>query len=190
MKTELIELFEKNSALHAETHRTLRAIRAELESLSAKGMGELAETALVAAEIRKLVDDTSGECGVLRRECEQMACMMWIQSGSNGPIRTEYVTASADIKMQAKLPDRRIDPAGFARLMEHLQVPRELWDVPVECSAAVQPHWPGMLEYISTLIGTGRPLPPGVDATTLYPIYKLILRARKELSGNLGLVKT
>jgi hypothetical protein len=116
-----------------------------------------------------------------------MACLVWVTKESDEPIRTEYVTASPDVKQMVSLPRRRSNPEGYATLMRYLGIAQELWDVDEESHAAVSFHWPGMIDYVSTLLAQGKPLPPGVDPTSTYPVYKLGLRPKREMPPASGM---
>ena len=45
----------------------------------------------------------------------------------------------------------------------------------------VKPHWPGLVERISNETAMGKPLPPGIDPNSSYPVYSMRIRAKQNL---------
>lgn len=183
MIDEAIQMYEEIRAATLTADVRLKRLQA-ITGKEVRTMTELADLAYACNEVAKLTDSTRKEANRLKELCEKLVGALWVQQDTGDPVRTEYVTASPDVMLAPKVPDRRKDPAAFATLMNHFGIKPELWNVADEDSCAVQPHWPGMLSYAARLMKQGLPMPPGVTFDT-YPIFKLKLRARKEVSGAL-----
>jgi hypothetical protein len=166
--------------VHADLYTELNVLREAV--LKCADVNEIADAAYVLRETEKFFKDLEKEARLLREHIERMACIIWVQAGDPAPIRTEYCSAKPDVKMMVSLPKRKQDPAGYAELMTGLGIPRGLWDIPSEQHAPIEPHWPGMIDYVSSLMEQGKPLPGGLDPTKTYSIYKLQITRRKEVT--------
>jgi hypothetical protein len=143
---------------------------------------DLADAAYCCREIEKTADDIRKRTIELGEIAQRLACVIEVASEEVEPIRTEYVTATPDVKLIASLPKRSTDPEGFAALMAHLGIPEHAWQGGDH--APVQLHWKGLMERINRDSAEGKPLPPGVDPTKTYSEYKLCMRGGKRAIGS------
>jgi len=189
MLKEAIDIYVEARSAHAKlTHDILKLKHKVGRSGGVTDMKELADLALVASDVKKLAEDLESEARQLREISEKVCCLAWMRRGVADNIKTEYVTATPDIKPIPKLPDRRREPEAYGQLMDGLGVPRALWDVGDDRSAVMQPHWNGMQEYVASLMQQGKPLPPGVSQTS-GQVFRLRLHRRKEVSGEMKLLE-
>lgn len=189
MRQEEIDTHIEMRKTYARMTQDLVAIRQYAKSCAGQpdAMQKLVDVSYFAEKTRQLADMIRKDCQELRDLCDRMVCVLWAQQDSGEPIRTEYCTASPDVKMQASLPDRKKQPIEYAAFCDYMGIPRELYCAPDGESPPVQVHWAGMLSYFSALLSQGKPLPPGIDPTKMYPVYKVRLQPRKEISGDLGI---
>lgn len=139
---------------------------------------ELADTAYMLREMATMLKRLRVKADKLGETAQARACAMGVQSDTE-IIRTPHCTATLDMKMNPKLPTRSRDPEGYAAMMDFLQVPRGLWDVPEDQHSAVDLKWPGMVDLVSNLVAEGKPLPPGVKPDSTKPLFRLLMRKRK-----------
>lgn len=160
-------------------HEQVVALQQRLEKFVAECVdkGELADVAYAMREASKLVDDTRKRLDGLGETAQKVACLVSVQLGDVSTIRTEHCSATPDVRQVASPPRRSTRPEEFARLMDHLGVPKHLWEGGDH--AVVQPHWPGLMDYLARQAAEGKPLPPGIDPSRTFPEYKLVIRAKK-----------
>lgn len=137
---------------------------------------ELADWAYALSECEKMLDRLRKDAKAAKEMAEKICCLLYTKLGEGGPIRTEHVTATPRVKFMASIPKQSTNPEAFARLMEHLGIPREMWEKDV-----VRPHWPGFTDFFTECLEAGKPLPPGIDPDKTYPLYALTLRKRKDI---------
>lgn len=161
---------------HEEAYRCMR--RLEEITKTCSDMSEQADTAYGMNECIKLLEDTRKHARRIKETAEKIGCAVWIKDGGDTKnIKTEYVTATPDIKMIASIPKQSTQPEAYNALMDWLQVPEEARE-----NDAIRPHWPGLVSHISDLAQQGKPLPPGIDFEKTYPQYSFSpIRGRKEL---------
>lgn len=179
MLKEAQELYMTTLRAHESLYTRVTQLKRQAASIS--DMKELADIAYALRETGKLVEDQEKELRVFRETLEKAACALWSQQESHEPIRTAHVTATPDIKFAASVPSRKREPEAYVRMMQSLGVPSHLYTADEEQHPIVNIHWPGFVDYIARCTTEGLPLPDGVDPTKLNPIYKLILRGRKEV---------
>lgn len=166
--TTLCPLLEQNVA-QTKTERDIR---------------QLADTAYAMREAYALLDRLRKDVKAIQDLAEKMACLLYTADAThsaNDSIRTGYCTATPDVGLMASLPKKNKDPEGFAAMMQYMGIPDVLWNTPSEDDEAVRPHWPGMVSYLTKLMGEGRPLPPGLNPERTYPVYKLKIRKVKDI---------
>lgn len=103
------------------------------------------------------------------------------------PIRTENVTATPDMKVNASIPTFEKQPFQYAELMTYLGVDSCLWDKGVvltelgeEHTEVVRVHWPGFQSLITRLKAQGLPLPNGIDPNATFTEFALRMRKKGE----------
>lgn len=136
---------------------------------------ELADLAFALKKISELFDEMEKRTRNTYELAERLLCMMWAQVGDSDPIRTEHCTITPRIRMAAQIPKK--GTPEYEELMKALGIGVEL-----QKTDAVRPHWPGLVDYVTELLTSGRPLPPGVDASKTYPVYGVTIRQRKGIT--------
>jgi len=143
---------------------------------------ELADMAFALREMSKLFKDMEKDTRILGELAEKMACLKWmVAGGDEDNIKTDYCTATPDMKHIAAIPKREKDPEAFAALMKHFNIPESAF--PGEDEDIVRPHWPGVVSALSKAMQEGKPLPKGIDPTKTYPHYRLTIRKRKDIDS-------
>lgn len=163
-------------------HQELTELRVELERDVRRGtdvMEEYADDAYATNEAWKLVDDMRKQLNALHGLAEKLGCALWsTQSVTGEPIRTAHCTATPKPHISAHIPKQSEDPEGYAKLMQFLGVPDELWSRP-SGAETMRMHWPGMVEYLTERAEQGLPLPPGIDPQAQRTTFSLTIRARR-----------
>jgi hypothetical protein len=181
-------------AIHPDllaAHAKLRAAweevaKLEVHALQAikkcSSLEDLADAAYCCRLIEDTADDIRKRTAETGQLCQRIACALAVATEQVDSIRTDYVTATPDVKMIASIPRRSTHLEQFAALMAHFGVPASAWEGGEH--AAVQPHWPGVMERINRDLAAGKPLPPGVDPDKTYPEYRLLMRKGKRTVGS------
>jgi hypothetical protein len=182
MPVSAARVFTEVKHAHEQIYTALKA----LKSLAAQSgsITELANIAHAINQSQKLTADTDKDIRMFLETVKKALCVLWVQSDLSGepaPIKTDYVTATPSVKMVLSVPSRKTDFASYAKLMTHLGVPQHLWDMPEGQSVVADVHYPGFVDYVSSLVEQGAPLPPGCDPAKLSPVYKVVLNSRKEV---------
>ena len=176
-------------AMHPDAVRAYKKLREAFDEVSrlevvfepyVKGLtdkNDLADAAYAARELETMADAIRKRAKANKELAERICCMICALTSDVDPIKTEFVTASPGIRTVASLPHRSTDRENYALLMDYLGIDRKHWEG-VE-HACVQPHWPGVMEDINTLLAAGEPLPPGVDPSKTYAEYSLRMRGVK-----------
>lgn len=173
MKPSAIEFFKRAVKAHEELFLQITKLSKEIEL--DRNLFELTDYAYALNEAYKRLDDIAHETKRLRERVTQIVVALWVTTEGE-PIRTDYVTGIPDVKMMASVPSKNKDPEKYHALMEHLGVPKALYDGDND---VLRPHWPGLVDYVSELLSQGRPVPPGCNTDKLIPVYKLALRGKK-----------
>jgi len=137
----------------------------------------LADAAYGLRELENLGEEIRKRSRRHKEIAEKMCCAICTVMQEVDAIKTDYVTAAPKIDLVASLPHRSTDPENYARLMDYLGIRRELWEGAEH--AAVQPHWPGIIDMIGKQQAAGEPLPPGVDPDKTYAKYSLLMRGKR-----------
>lgn len=172
-------MFTEAQTLHASFVRNEISIRKFLVGCSSKE--EHADAAYAFRETHKLIDDVRKRLEDLRKLSEKMACVIAAATFDADTIRTDYCSATPDVKPIASVPSRSRQPEEYAKLMSWLGVPEGLWSTNDD-HAPIKPHWPGVMEMLDREMRAGRPLPPGIDPNKTYNEYKLVIRGKKGVS--------
>lgn len=157
MKQSTVDAYRNVVELHSKIHAYLQE---ETEGISNLSLTELADLAYGLRELAKLADDTRKEATKLQTLAEIKACIKWMREQEFGPIRTQYCTATTDIKKCPKLPSRKKDPEAYAQICEWLGLPKEVIESEEEL---FRPHWPGVKEQVSKALGRGENPPVPID---------------------------
>lgn len=141
---------------------------------------ELTDDVYALREIAKLGDEIRKRANKMKETLERVACMGWVATDPDGPIRTEYCTGTPDVKQMASLPHPERDPDDYAALMKFLGVENE----DAVRLGAVSLHYTRTADWITEMAGRGEPLPPGIKSEKTYPQYKLTVRGKKEVDAD------
>lgn len=176
MKTSAITLFRLAKSAHETIYRQLAEVQHEINKCS--NMVELCDYVFAVDQAHELIEDNKKALWNLREALNKKICELYVRSNPSEPnIKTDYVTATPDVKYSPNIPSKKGNPEAFEKLMKHLGIPTEVMN-----SEAVRPHWPGLVEFVSQQLAAGKPCPPGIDVKKLMPIFKLTLRRKKEIT--------
>lgn len=178
MRQDCKDFVRKVRDLHLETHRLVSEWKAQLGSGMGGNETDIVDLAYATNEMYKWADDVRKQLKQVHEIAERVACLILVTKGVGESVKTEYCSASPHVKQMASVPSRKTKPEEFAKLMDHLGIPRQLWDVSDD-DEVVRPHWPGLMAYLTRLGAEGKPLPPGVDPDKTYAVYSLLIRPRK-----------
>lgn len=180
MRPELARLYRETRALHAGITRALMGVEEAIKTASDEA--DMADIAYALREIADFADHIRKQCNVQQKLAEKMACVLTVCiTQSAEPIRTEYCTATPDVRPIVSVPRRSTHPKEFEALMNYLGVPKRLWEGGDH--AVVKPHFPGLVDLLAKEQQDGKPLPPGIDPNKVYQDYKLNIRKRKAPDG-------
>jgi hypothetical protein len=136
---------------------------------------ELADMTYTISKVLELFKQIEKTTRGTTELAERLLCMLWAQRADAEPIRTKYCTITPRIRMAAQIP-KKGTPEHEA-LMSYLGIRPDLQE-----SDAVRPHWPGLVEHVTELLTSGRPLPAGVDPNKTYPVYGVTIRSKKGIT--------
>lgn len=130
-----------------------------------------------------LIEDTAKQAKQIKELLERLVCLRIIEAGNADPIKTEYCTATPDVKICAAIPTFEKDRTSYEKLMTYLGIDPVLWDTgkfltelgEIE-TEVVKVNWPGFQDFITRLAAEGSPVPDGIDASKCYSIYRLLMR--------------
>jgi len=179
MKISARELYKRVVSTHNMLHEMIVRINQELTQETEPK--ELADYAFALHKAAELADDTRKELTKSDNLAQRKACYECVVAGVHGPIKTEYTTATLDIKTCVRIPRKSAEPEAYAKLMQYLGVPEDLYNCEEE-KEILRPHWPGLMELVSRLCAEGKPLPPGIDPDATFPEYRLKMRQSKHIS--------
>ena len=181
MKREAIEIFKAIKTARNSIVANLVRLEESVNTGCDGSLLELADIAYALRDTRDMAEDIRKRCDALGKTAQNFACLGAVTLEHGGTIGTEYVAATPSVKTVVSIPSRKKEPEAFAKLMDHLKVPRELWERGEH--AAMQPHWPGLMELVSERQANGLPMPPGIDPNKTYAEYSLRMRGRKEIDA-------
>lgn len=181
MKTQFQDLYKTARDTHMAVYDTVKrdiepAIKRE------RSTQEVADMVYALRETLKHLEDMTKEVRRLEETAVKVVCAMWMRDAGldeDAPenVKTPYCTLTPELKTHAKVPSRKTDPDAHTALMEHLGVPRAMYE-----NDAMRIHWPGFVEYITQLNRDGLPLPPGIDPATQVTIYSARVHKRKAVT--------
>lgn len=162
-----------DKSLYSEVIHAYSQVYADLKEIKSqeKSKEDLADTVFVLNQILKWIEEMRKEVDRVKRLSERLACLHWIREESLEPIRTEYCTASPDIKTALKLPN--IDSEQYTALMTYL-------NIPAESRALIRLSWKGVKDRISDSLANGKPLPKELQGETIDE-FKLVVRKKREI---------
>jgi hypothetical protein len=176
----MVELYKLAKEFHKRVVEEDAALTRWLASNTSRE--DHADMAYAIRETTNFMEDARKKLFHVSELAQKLACIISVHIGQADSFRTEHCTATPDPKTFISIPRRSTHPEQYAKLMEHLKIPRELWDVSEEDHAVVKPHWPGLVDYIARQLQEGLPLPGGVDPNKTWVEYKLRLLKKKEVS--------
>ena len=176
MKQNTIEYYKLVKELHAALYQKMKGILEEVSKCN--DLVELTDYTYAFRDASKLLEDSAKDARKAQKRASDIACMLWVQQSTNGAyldnIPTEFCTGTPQVKMAGRVP--RPDTAEYNELLRFLGMPEDLVN-----SGIMRTHWPSFVDYVTRLSEEGKPLPPGVDPKTTYPIYELRLRKTKSV---------
>jgi hypothetical protein len=186
MKERLQTLY----AFVRESHEFIyRELMAHVECIDSDSMTENADHAYAMREIEKFLDDSRKDVAAQRKLAERAAAIKWSTSPSaSDNIKTDYCTATPDIKTVAKIPTIEKNPDEYTALMDWLQIDpclrdhgKVLDELGERETEIVSVKWPAFQDYVTRLVAQGYPPPPGVDPGATWKEYVLRIKKRKPI---------
>lgn len=183
MKQILIDLYRQQRELHRAMVELTDAQMGE----AAKGdLIELADCAYAMREIASFADEIRKRANKIGEHAQKVGCFIATQTSliSGNPadlkIKTEYCTATADVKQIVSTPDKRKEPEAYRKVLQHYGFIEEaLFDATDDKNPLVVAYWPGVIERINADIAAGKPTPPGIDPSKMTAEYRLSIRANR-----------
>ena len=131
-------------------------------------LGTLCDTIYALKESGKLLEESRKEVDRLVRQLEYEACQLYVMTSDGEPVRTEYCTASPDVKQTVITPKK--GTPEYEALCRHFNV---------DPDGPFAPHWTKMIDHVSAELAAGRPLPPGCDPNKVTAICKVGIRKKR-----------
>ena len=180
-------MHDKIKAFYAQVdqvHSDLFAqlLRLEEELKTETSIEELADWTLVMREANAHLDQLASKTRAMQDTAVKMGCAIFCVLPDNHKyvqkqaIKTAYCTAKPDLKYCASIPNQKKDPEKYYALTDYLGIHREHAE-----KRTVRVHWPTFVDLITELTQEGKPLPPGIDATATYPVYKMTVRRNRSI---------
>lgn len=181
------KLLRKAMEAHRDIYNALATVKQSVTSESS--CEDLAEYALALRESEKHLDDLRKEVKGYGNNVERLACLRYMEDASRvmkgEPIRTDMVTATPDMKVNASIPTFEKQPFQYAELMTYLGIDSCLWDkgkvlteLGEEHTEVVRVHWPGFQSLITRLKAGGHQLPDGIDPNATFTEFALRMRKK------------
>lgn len=187
MFNELKYAFEIARFAHEEIYKALQVARNSAQAIE---LEELVDIAYACREISKFIESIDSEAKGLDKFVERIGCLKWLQM-VDGPdqIRTEYATATPDMRTCAKIPSVKVDPVAYNKLMDYLGIDpilRDSGEIETEhgreSTEVVRVHWPGFQTLVNRLNREGYQLPEGVNPSANYTDYKFRIRGKMKIN--------
>jgi hypothetical protein len=175
------ELYARTREAHSEIYTLLIAVQKLKQTPGAMTLEEFADAAYATDKAAKMLKDLEREMRLEHERIERLTCLIWTKLGDAAEknIKTPYVTATPDVKLMAALPTRKKNPEEFKKLMKYLKIP-ECHIGDEDQKGIIDLNFRAMIEWLSDRQAQGLPLPPGIEASTTYPVYKLLLLSKED----------
>lgn len=183
MIPEAVAAFTAARDGHAASYKAMIETRAALVKSGVPSLTELADAIYALDRVERIADDLRKEARAFREQLDKIACLRWVERGDGEPIRTEHCLGTPQIKQMAPMPNRHKHPERYAALMQHLGIAKELWDAPEGFSPPIELKWTGMVDYLTERLANGKPVPPGVDPRATFTIFRVNVRAKKDVAA-------
>ncbi len=115
----------------------------------------------------ELLQDLKSEANALSETAQRIAVLQWTHESLTDPnlaqvIRGRLAIGSPDVKQMAPIP--KPGTTEYKALCAHFKF---------DHNTPVRFHWPSMVEHLSAMLESGRPLPPGMQDAKGYSLYRL-----------------
>lgn len=180
MKTIVLTPYKLTAQFFEEAYRQFANV-AQYAKTVENDPGELADTAVAIRECERMLHSLLKQVREIQNQAEAKAALALTMKGEI-EIKTEFTSAKVSMKQTPRVPKQSQDPEAFAKLMDWLGVPEEVYEDRNGQGGAVHIHWPGFVEEFTRRRVNGEQLPDGVDPQSVRTIHRLSpLRKRKEL---------
>lgn len=184
MNKKLKEVYETIRQVHAYLVVELEALRKNVP----QDMEECADNAYALREALKFHEANEKDMASLMKQYMRTAVLLFARSGSNQPIRTEYVTATPLVNRCFQLPSAEKQPNEYAELMTFLGVDPQLWDYgrleeENRQDKVVDLYWPGLQAYLRTLEQLGNYIPDTLKKVEPFNVYELRMVKKKGVTN-------
>lgn len=125
----------------------------------------------------ELAKDMRKELNATLRQLQKAGCMLFLRDGLLGEsCKTAWVSARPDTKTLPPIPRKSDNPEAYRAFAQHFGVPEALIE-----SGAFKPHWPSIVDYVTSAESNGQTMPPGIDPTSCTTEYTLVCRFNKDV---------
>jgi len=177
---KLVQEYSKIKKLHVSCYTELSTIRDAVKNGKCS-LEEIVNLVSVIREVSKLTNDLRKEADGVQNILENVACAVYIGRNIQGPIRASLATATPQVRLNVKLPNRNKNPEEYNALLNFFGV-----TITEYTNKAVRLHWPTICEAVSILAEQGKPTPPGLNPEDTYPIYSMRLTIKRDLDEIVG----
>lgn len=171
----MMKKFEEFNDFFLKYYGELSAIRDNIKK-NKYPLKELIDFIYVIRTTSEMFNDLRKEASGVEVSMINVACLLYLSRGKDGPIRGDLATGTPNVTMSAKIPSLKKDPDNFIKLMEYFGIPAS----PIK-EGILKPYWPGLCEHISKCATEGKPLPPGIQKDSQYPVYKMQIRNKVDI---------
>ena len=175
MNQEVVEYYKVVQQMHAELYQRSKKLVEAINTCT--DLGELTDYAYALRDASKLLEDSAKDARKAQKRASDITCILWVQHSAADAsfpdkIKTEHCTGTPQVKFAGRVP--RPGTPEYDELLAFMGMPEGLIK-----SGVMRTHWPSFVDYLTRLAEEGKPLPPGVDPETTYPVYELRLRKGK-----------
>lgn len=177
-----VTLYKTTRHAHDDGYKSIVELTRDMSARKPPDVNELADAIYALDQVEKLADSLRKEAKKVRDHLDKIMCAVCVEQELS-VVKTEHCAATPSLKMVAPLPSKSKDPEHYAQLMEFFGIKRELWDTPVGVASPVQLHYPGMVDFVSDQLVSGKPIPPGIDPNKTYPVFRVSVRKLKDVDA-------
>jgi len=185
---EAVKAYGQMKKTYLDEYALLTTLRDELKA-GKYNLDDMVNFIYIIREISRLADDIRKEADGISHIFENLTCATYVTTHQNDPersdpIRASLATGTPTLKIGMSIPNEKLEPDRFYKLMRHFGISSEQLE-----SRVIKPYWPGLCEQVSKLAEEGKPLPPGILPEQTYPIYGVIVKMIQNLDEVLRKMK-
>lgn len=171
----------KAQSVYRKLQKTYAQILPQLIELSKQlddetSHSEMADIGYMAREFVKVAEELTKKGKQLHEKSQLSLCSSLMRHNTMDKIKTEYCSATPDIKQIVSAPSLRSNPEAFKKLMvDYFGID------PIFCMEfeAVRPNYNGVNDLVTSLTNSGDPLPDGLTPSVVHDRFVVTYRKRK-----------